>query len=114
DADRYPYKPRGYGSPSATGDGHGSTFGIFMNDDLDPDALLAVAPLARAHNAKRVALLTSRLLEGVVAACFERDESLARGVADIELMVVSPRHAFWGGNIVVGDLYLCSDYIACL
>ena len=27
---------------------------------------------------------------------------------------MSPQHTFWGGNIVVGDLYLCDDYIGCL
>jgi len=114
EADLYPYKPAGYQAPSAGDESYGSLAGLFLNDDLDPDDLLTVLDRAHERNARTVVVLTSRLLEGVVTRYYVENPTLAARAADLELIVVSPQHDFWGGNIVVGDLYLCRDYIACL
>ncbi len=112
--DLYPYKPAGYLAPSAGDESYGSLFGLFLNDDLDPDDLLTAVDRAHARGAKTVVILTSKLVEGVVARYYTENPTLAAASADLDLIIVSPRHAFWGGNITVGDLYLCQDYIACL
>jgi hypothetical protein len=112
--DRYPYKPVGYLPPGGGEESYGSLMGLFMNDDIDPDDLLTVVDLARARGAGEVVVLTSRLLEGVVARYYRENPTLVAQTKDLDLIIASPRHQFWGGNIVVGDLYLCDDYVACL
>ena len=114
EADLYPYKPRGYLAPSAGEESYGSLMGMFLNDDLDPDDLLTVIERAHQRRARTVVVLTSRLLEGVVSTYYTSNPTLKAAAGDLELIIVSPQHAFWGGNIVVGDLYLCDDYIGCL
>jgi len=112
--DLYPYKPKFYKSPSSYGETSGSLLGLFLNDDIDPDDVMSAVQVARRRHARSIVVLTSRLLEDIVSAYFEHNPTLVRATADMEVMVVSPQHHFWGGNIVVGDLYLCEDYIACL
>jgi MoaA/NifB/PqqE/SkfB family radical SAM enzyme len=114
DEDCYPYKPRGYKSPYQLNDAYHSLLGLYLNDDIDPSDLLTVIALARKHQARTVVILTSQLLESVVCEYLEHNPTLVKAAEDLELIVVSPKHNFWGGNIVVGDLYLCEDYIACL
>lgn len=114
DEDLYPYKPRGYAAPSAGDEAYGSLFGLFLNDDIDPDDLLSVIEVARKRDARSVAVMSSHLLEGVVLEYLSHNPTLVREAEGLDLYVVSPRHSFWGGNIVVGDLYLCQDYVACL
>ena len=114
EADLYPYKPKGYPSPSAMGDSSGSLLGLFLNDDIDPENLLQVIDIAHKHEARTVLVMTSRLLEDVVITYFTQNPTIVEASRDLEISVISPRHGFWGGNIVVGDLYLCQDYIDCL
>ncbi len=114
DEDFYPYKPKGYQSPYAMGDAFHSLLGLFLNDDVDPSDLMTVVELARRHEARTVVILTSRLVEPVVCQYLEHNPALLEATKDLELIVVSPQHRFWGGNIMVGDLYLCEDYVACL
>jgi len=114
DSDFYPYKPKGYKSPYELGDAFNSLLGLFMNDDIDPSDLLTVVELARKHSAKTVVILTSELVESIVCTYLEQNPMLLECTKDLEVIVVSPKHNFWGGNIMVGDLYLCEDYIACL
>jgi hypothetical protein len=64
--------------------------------------------------ARTVVVMTSALLEPIVSEYLTHNPSLVDRTRDVEVIVTSPRHAFWGGNIVVGDLYLCEDYVACL
>lgn len=112
--DLYPYKPPGYKSPYELNDAYHSLLGLFLNDDIDPSDLLTVVELARKHKARTVVILTSQLVEAVVCQYLEHNPTLLEATKDLEMIVVSPQHHYWGGNIMVGDLYLCEDYIACL
>jgi sulfatase maturation enzyme AslB (radical SAM superfamily) len=113
-ADLYPYKPSGYKSPYEQGDSFQSLMGLFLNDDIDPSDVWSVVDLARKHKAETVVILTSQLVEPVLCEYLKKNPALVEATRDLNIVVISPQHKFWGGNIMVGDLYLCEDYIACL
>jgi hypothetical protein len=112
--DLYPYKPQGYASPSSASQYYQSLMGLFLHDDIDLRALLWALELAAYRGAKTVAVLTSSLVEDFVRVCIQRNPQLAEASQGLNVVIASPAHRFWGGNIMIGDLYLCSDYIACI
>ena len=60
--------------------------------------------------AARILLLSSRIMRPIV-------EEQLRGLNnldDLELYIEVPEHRFWGGNIIVGDLYVVSDFVGCI
>jgi hypothetical protein len=108
-ADLYPYKPAGYRSPTGYGEVWGSLGGLFLNDDIDLRDLATIPEFARARGAKSVVVMSSSLLADVVSLCFEKSPQLVEATRDLTVIVAVPPHRFWGGNISVGDLYLCED-----
>ncbi len=60
--------------------------------------------------ATRVLLLSSHIMKPIV-------KEQLRGLPnldDLDLYVEVPEHRFWGGNIIVGDLYVVSDFVGCV
>lgn len=101
----YPYRPAGYPASKA------HIMGIILVDDLNPRWVADLLARLSSVKAKKILLMTSAIMEPLVAALLDAlpgaDELL--GGRDLYLWV--PEERFWGGNIVLGDLYTCSDYI---
>lgn len=102
---RYPYRPAGYPASRA------HPMGIILIDDLNPKwittLLEKIAPMA----AENILLMTSSIMEPLVAAVFETLQSVDNQLRDRNVYLWVPEHRFWGGNIMLGDLYTCTDYI---
>lgn len=101
----YPYRPAGY--PVSTA----NPFGIILIDDFDPVWLWEILKRIVAVKAKHVLLMTSAIMEPVVAALLESVPELDNLLGETNLYLWVPKHRFWGGNIILGDLYTCSDYL---
>lgn len=102
---RYPYRPIGYPLSQAY------PFGIVLIDDFDPAWLQDLLKRIADTKAKHVLLMTSAIMEPLVAALFESIPELEHLLGDTNLYLWVPEHRFWGGNIILGDLYTCSDYL---
>jgi hypothetical protein len=62
------------------------------------------------RGAIKVLLLSSQVMKPIV-------EEQLRGLDipdELELYIEVPEHKFWGGNIIVGDLYVVSDFASCI
>jgi len=105
--DRYPYKPAGYRPDPRM------LFGIHFIDPFPVESVLAMARILREHpEARRILVLTTVLGEGLfrkVLGLLGQSPEFALPLERIRLSV--PPHRHLGGNIVVGDLHVVSDYI---
>ena len=111
DASRYPH----FSHLSESAEAHDITFpyGIVLQPTFDPDLLASVRQTISRHAAHRVLLLSSELLEPLVAAliaetrCFEG--------LDAEVRLAAPRNEhFLGGDLAPGDLLVADDFVACI
>jgi uncharacterized Fe-S cluster-containing radical SAM superfamily protein len=110
--DLYPYKPLGYRSLREYGDGNeGSHYGLVLPQDPQLSSLQGLFTLIAEHRARRVLLLTSEIMGPIIATLLETLPEFARLLAALHLAMVVPRHDYWGGNIIMGDLYMVSDYL---
>jgi uncharacterized Fe-S cluster-containing radical SAM superfamily protein len=102
---RYPYRPAGY--PSSTS----YPFGIVLIDDFDPKWLWEALTIIDQSPARKILLMTSQMMEPWVAQLLDTYPQADEILAEKHLYLWIPRHRFWGGNIIMGDLYTCSDYL---
>jgi hypothetical protein len=61
--------------------------------------------------AKHVLLMTSAIMEPVVAFLLASVPELDNLLGETNLYLWVPEHRYWGGHIILGDLYTCSDYL---
>jgi hypothetical protein len=80
---------------------------IFPGAGFRPSALEDLKSLIAAHGAKRVLLLSSRLVRPVLQQLL-RESSLFGG---IQIQVEVPENRYFGGNIFMGDLLVVQDFI---
>jgi hypothetical protein len=86
-------------------------FGIILPDDFDFAYLDKVRELIDVYKAKRPLVLTSRLIRPLFEQAMKETlfrESLPSGV---RLFTAVPRNIFFGGNVMLGDLMVVSDFI---
>lgn len=109
-ADGYPFWPQGYRGP--IGD---NGCGIFLIGDLWKDELAQIVHLAGRHRAHKVLLLSTVLMRRNLLRIMEMLRMAAPSWSEaIELRVAVTEQEFWGGNIIVGDLNMVSDFITTL
>ncbi len=105
-SENYPYRPQGYPASQS------QPFGIVLIDDFNPNWLWRILQSIRDEiKAKHILLMTSDIMEPLVAHLLEIHPSIEELLKDINLYIWTPQHRFWGGNIIMGDLYTCSDYL---
>jgi membrane-associated protease RseP (regulator of RpoE activity) len=80
---------------------------IFRGAGFRPSLLEDLKSLLLAHAAKRVLLLSSRLVEPVIQQLI-RESTLFGGV---QIQIEVPANRFFGGNIFMGDLLVVQDFI---
>jgi len=80
---------------------------IFMGAGFRPGILEDLKSLALAHGAKRVLLLSSRLVRPV----FEQLLRESPLFGNIQIQIEIPQNRFFGGNIFMGDLLVVQDFI---
>jgi len=102
----YPYWPRGYPMPSR------HALGIVVHDDLDPRWLANAVRYIRDTGSRRSLLFCSKLLAPTVASLFRDIPVLTETLGEATLDIRIPVHRYWGGNILVGDLWTCGDLVA--
>jgi len=90
----------------------GSRFGIFLAGDFEINAIPKIMDLIRDYGAKNVLLLSSEIMKPNVETIIESIPEYRQYFSEINLDICIPEHVFWGGNILIGDLYLVSDYLA--
>lgn len=98
----YPYKIKGMPLMS--------DFGIFFIDDFKLSYIQDLITLIEEYNAHNVVLLSSKLMKPVVVKAIEMVEDFKEYFSTKNLAIHVPPHDFWGGNILLGDLYTVRDY----
>ena len=101
----YPYRPLGYAASKS------HPFGLVLTDDFDPAWIMDMLRRILAHQAKNVLIMTSAIMEPVVSLLLDSLPNLDAQLGDAQLSLWVPEHRYWGGNIMMGDLYTCSDYL---
>ena len=102
---RYPYWPEGYPMPSR------HALGVVVHDDLDPLWLADAVRRIRDSGSRHSLLFCSALLAPTVADLFEHVPALTESLGEATLDIRIPKQYFWGGNIIVGDLWTCRDLV---
>ena len=103
DDECYPYKVKGV--PPFM-----SSYGIFFIDDFLLSSIQELISIIENHNAHNVVLLSSKLMKPVVEKAIAMVEDYKRYFSRKNLVIHVPVHNFWGGNILLGDLYTAKDY----
>ena len=103
DDECYPYKLKGI-PPFA------SDFGIFFIDDFKLSYIQELISTIEHHNAHNVVLLSSKIMKPIVVKAIEMVEDFRNYFSKKNLAIHVPPHHFWGGNILLGDLYTVKDY----
>jgi len=80
---------------------------IFMGTGFRTGVLEDLKSLIQAHHAKRILLLSSRLVKPIFEQLL-RESSL---FGNIQIQVEIPQNRFFGGNIFMGDLLVVQDFI---
>jgi len=101
----YPYRPPGYPASKS------HPYGVVLIDDFNPTWLWNVLHKISQTDAKQILLMSSDIMEPVVAYLLEKHAETEEILKSKNLYLWIPRHRFWGGNIMMGDLYTCSDYL---
>jgi hypothetical protein len=106
DNDFYPWKPKGY-------DTIDDKWGIFLVQDFKLLYIRLIREeLERNPDVKRVILFTTPLVQDrLIQAASIMEKEMKRIQNSAEVRVTIAKHRFWGGNIMIGDLHVVSDYI---
>ena len=67
--------------------------------------------VCREHQDKRILLFTSQLMEPHFREAVGMVGDMVELLDHIELYVEQPVHRFWGGNVVIGDLWTVPDLV---
>ncbi len=103
DEECYPYKLKGM-PPFA------SDFGIFFIDDFLVSSIQDLINIIENHHAHKVVLLSSQIMRPIVVKVIDMVEDFRTYFSRIDFAIHVPPHHFWGGNILLGDLYTVRDY----
>ena len=103
DDECYPYKLKGM-LPFVSG------FGIFFIDDFLLSSIQDLIRIIENYNAHTVVLLSSEIMKPIVEKALEMVEDFKEYFCKKNLTICVPPHHFWGGNILLGDLYTVKDY----
>lgn len=87
-------------------------YGILMADGLHHKELGEIPELIRRHGASHTTIATSALVRPSLLAALDEMEIETGSGSRISVVTISSR--YHGGNIIVGDLMACEDYIASL
>ncbi|MBU7018844.1 MAG: PDZ domain-containing protein [Theionarchaea archaeon] len=99
----YPYKMEGM-PPFAP------HFGIMFIDDFLLSSIQDLINIIENHGAHNVILLSSKIMKPIVLKAIEMVEDFQKYFSRKNLAIHVPPHHFWGGNILLGDLYTAKDY----
>jgi len=113
-ASLYPYKVNLHqdGGGEEAESNFGSRFGIFLAADFEIGAIPGMMELIAGYGARNVLLLSSAIIKPNVETIIASIPEYRDYFSQIKLDIRIPEHIFWGGNILIGDLYLTSDYLA--
>lgn len=103
DDECYPYKVKGM--PPLMSD-----FGIFFIDDFKLSSVQDLIKIIEEYDAHNTVLLSSEIMKPVVEKAIDMVEDFAAYFSRRSLTICVPPHHFWGGNILLGDLYTVKDY----
>jgi len=85
--------------------------GVFIDDGLDPSVITQINFLIESHNARRVVLLSTRLMRYSMNTL--QSQWMQVHHADTFHVMETPNR-FWGGNIMVGDLLVVDDFLSAI
>jgi hypothetical protein len=112
DEDWYPYKPRGY-PPSYNVLARWS-FGMQFLCGFDLGPLRTLKQIVEKHpGVRRVLVFTTPLVQNLYAQALQivGDAPECKIPEEVEVRVTIAQQNFWGGNIIIGDLHVVSDYV---
>jgi hypothetical protein len=86
-------------------------FGICLPSDFDFDTLEDLRNIISRREAKRVLVMSSRLVRPLFEKAMEKTEFQRKIGSHVQLYISVPENAFFGGNVIIGDLLVVSDFI---
>jgi membrane-associated protease RseP (regulator of RpoE activity) len=88
------------------------SLGINYSDGFPLTNIARLFDACNEHRGERILLFTSELMEPRFREALAMVEDMVELLDHIELYVEKPIHRFWGGNIVIGDIWTIPDLIA--
>lgn len=83
-----------------------------QGEDLRTASIRSVFDAVNAHAARDVVVLTSMIVRPFIARWLKKYEFLLASPTSFDLII--PENRFLGGNIVMGDMLVVDDIVACL
>ena len=85
--------------------------GIHLADGFDMTSLMRLKEIVEEYPGKRILLLVSELGEPCFIEAMHLLGDLGQFVDTVDLYVEKLRPRFWGGNVIIGDLWTVQDVI---
>jgi len=101
---RYPYQPQGYRSESTS-----KFYGIKLNDSFKFIYISRLISTIKKHDVGKILLISSELMKPVFLRTLAMSDEYSVFFEGVDLRIVTLGNKFWGGNIVLGDLYTIEE-----
>lgn len=101
---QYPYHPEGYPSTTIP-----PFYGIKLVDSFSFDYINKLVTLIKKHDAQKILLVTSKLMKPVFLQTLSMSAKYSNFLKNVDFRTVVLVNDFWGGNIVLGDLYTVQE-----
>jgi wyosine [tRNA(Phe)-imidazoG37] synthetase (radical SAM superfamily) len=88
------------------------TLGIYLTDGFPITHIVRLAEICREFLGKRILLFTSEFMEPHFKEALAMVDGMAELLDQVEFYVEKPYHKFFGGNVVIADLWMVSDLVA--
>jgi hypothetical protein len=88
-----------------------NSLGIHYTGGFSLTNIVRLLEVCREHQGKRILLFTSQLMEPHFREAVGMVGDMVELLDHIELYVEQPVHRFWGGNVIIGDLWTVPDLI---
>lgn len=87
-------------------------FGIVMLQGFDHRYLLDIENYVRLYSSKNILILSSKIIQPTLEYLLKKYDIAKRNRVNIFTEI--PRNLFFGGNIIIGDLFVTNDFVAAI
>ncbi|MFC1716280.1 radical SAM protein [Candidatus Poribacteria bacterium] len=91
---------------------HSNSLGIHFSDGFRLTYIAKLAEICQEFRGKKILLFASQLMEPHFRQALEMVAGMDEVLDSVELYVGKPLPAFFGGSVVIGDLWVVSDLIS--
>ncbi len=91
---------------------YSNSLGIHFTDGFHITYIAKLAEICEEYKGKKVLLFTTELMEPHFAEALSMAQSMLDSLESVDLYVGKPKPTFFGGSVVIGDLWVIPDLIS--